>query len=502
MKTAVVYARYSSTNQTEQSIEGQMHVCEDYARRNNILIVDSYIDRAISGTTDNRESFQKMLKDSNNKKWDYVLVYKLDRFARNKFESAIHRKHLKDNGIKLLSAMENIPETPEGVLLESLLEGMNQYFSEELAQKVSRGLHESRMKGHCIGSVPYGYIKENKILKINEEESNILNRIFNDYNSGKTILQISRDLTNENITNNNGNPFIPQTIRDYLKRKLYTGEYEINGKQYNNIYPQIITKELFTMVNERLNKNRYGCRKDNHEIFKLKDKVFCGYCNRKMYPVSAISSNGTHLRYYTCISTKKDNCNNKRIYKDFLESCVNKVILATFNNPINLETISNKIYEVHKKRADNKSSLNSLKSDLQKVNIYIKNIMSAIEKGVFTHTTKNRLEELEKQQIELQQKVIIEQSKERYELTIEDIQNFFKYTIKEFPNQVFDYLVKFVRVYNDKLEIGLNYMLNPIENSNEQIIQKVFTEIHETQRIFKGNSIKTRIDTYDIYIIL
>ena len=502
MKTAVIYARYSSSNQTEQSIEGQVHVCQDFAKRNDILIVDSYIDRAISGTTDNRDAFQKMLKDSNNQKWDYVLVYKLDRFARNKFESAIHRKHLKDNGVKLLSAMENIPETPEGVLLESLLEGMNQYFSEELAQKVSRGLHESRMKGHCIGSVPYGYIKENKILKINEEESIILNRIFNDYNSGKTILQISRDLERENITNNNGNPFIPQTIRDYLKRKLYTGEYEINGKQYNNIYPQIITKELFTMVNERLNKNRYGCRKDNHEIFKLKDKVFWGYCNRKMYPVSAISSNGTHLRYYTCISTKKDNCNNKRIYKDFLESCVNKVILATFNNPINLETISNKIYEVHKKRADNKSSLNSLKSDLQRVNSSIANIMSAIEKGVLTLTTKNRLEELEKQQIELQQKVIIEQSKERYELTKEDIQNFFKHTIKEFPNQVFDYLIKFVRVYNDKLEIGLNYMLNPIENNKEPIIQKVFTEIHETQRIFKGNSIKTRIDTYDIYIIL
>ena len=128
--------------------------------------------------------------------------------------------------------------------------------------------------------------------------------------------------------------------------------------------------------------------------------------------------------------------------------------------------------------------------------------MSAIEKGVFTHTTKSRLEELEKQQIELQQKVIIEQSKERYELTKEDIENFFKYTIKEFPNQVFDYLVKFVRVYNGKIEIGLNYMLNPIESTNEPIIQKVFTETHETQRIFKGNSVKTKVDTYDIYIIL
>ena len=128
--------------------------------------------------------------------------------------------------------------------------------------------------------------------------------------------------------------------------------------------------------------------------------------------------------------------------------------------------------------------------------------MSAIENGVFTHTTKSRLEELEKQQIELQQKVIIEQSKERYELTKEDIENFFKYTIKEFPNQVFDYLVKFVRVYNGKIEIGLNYMLNPIESNNELVIQKVFTETHETQRIFKGNSVKTKVDTYDIYIIL
>ena len=164
--------------------------------------------------------------------------------------------------------------------------------------------------------------------------------------------------------------------------------------------------------------------------------------------------------------------------------------------------ISSKVYEVHKKRADNKNSLNSLKSDLQRVNTSIANIMSAIEKGVLTSTTKTRLEELEKQQIELQQKVIIEQAKEKYELTKEDIQDFFKYTIKEFPNQIFDYLVKFVRVYNDKIEIGLNYMINPTETDTEQVVQKVFTETHETQRIFKGNSIKTKIEEYDIYIIL
>ena len=123
LKTAVIYARYSCDQQTEQSIEGQLRVCEEYAQRNNILILNTYIDRAMSGTNDNRPDFQKMIKDSAKKSFDYVLVYKLDRFSRNKFEATIHKKTLKDNGVKVLSAMENIPDTPEGIILESLLEG-------------------------------------------------------------------------------------------------------------------------------------------------------------------------------------------------------------------------------------------------------------------------------------------------------------------------------------------------------------------------------------------
>lgn len=123
MKKAVEYLRYSSDSQTEQSIEGQMRVCHEYAKRNNIVIVDTYIDRAMTGTNDNRKDFQRMLRDSAKQAWDYVIVYKLDRFSRNKYEMAMHKKTLKDNGVKLLSAMENIPDTPEGIILESLLEG-------------------------------------------------------------------------------------------------------------------------------------------------------------------------------------------------------------------------------------------------------------------------------------------------------------------------------------------------------------------------------------------
>jgi len=151
MKIAVIYARYSSDAQTEQSIEGQLRVCQDYASKNNIVIVDTYIDRAMTGTNDLRPDFQRMLRDSATGKWDYVLVYKLDRFSRNKYESITHKHTLKQHGISVISATENIPDTPEGIILESLLEGMNQYYSAELSQKVKRGMRETRIKGNFQG---------------------------------------------------------------------------------------------------------------------------------------------------------------------------------------------------------------------------------------------------------------------------------------------------------------------------------------------------------------
>ena len=151
MKTAVIYARYSSERQTEQSIEGQLRECMAYAEHHDMMVVDTYIDRAMIGTNDNRNDFQRMLKDAQKKAWDVVLVYKLDRFSRNKYEMAIHKKTLKDYGISLVFAKEHIPEGPEGIILESLLEGMAEYYSAELAQKVSRGLRETRIKGNYAG---------------------------------------------------------------------------------------------------------------------------------------------------------------------------------------------------------------------------------------------------------------------------------------------------------------------------------------------------------------
>ena len=151
LRTAAIYARYSSESQTEQSIEGQVRVCKQFAEKNDLLVVGQYIDRATTGTNDNRAAFQQMLRDSKRKQWSVVIVYKLDRFARNKYESVVNRKKLTDNGVELVSAMENIPDTPEGKLFLAVIEGFNEYFSEDLKQKVNRGLKESWLKGNATG---------------------------------------------------------------------------------------------------------------------------------------------------------------------------------------------------------------------------------------------------------------------------------------------------------------------------------------------------------------
>ena len=198
MKTAVIYARYSSERQTEQSIEGQLRVCNDYAARNNIVVVDTYIDRAMTGTNDKRADFQRMLKDSAKRAWDFVLVYKIDRFGRNKYELAMNKHTLKLNGIRLISATENIPDTPEGIILESLLEGMAEFYSAELSQKVKRGMNETRQKGNFTGGrIPYGYKKDGKKIVVDEDKAKVVLYMYEQYAKNVYVKDIIKSLTEQ-----------------------------------------------------------------------------------------------------------------------------------------------------------------------------------------------------------------------------------------------------------------------------------------------------------------
>ena len=468
-KTCVIYARYSSDRQTEQSIEGQLRDCREYAQRNDIAIVGTYIDRAMTGTNDNREQFQKMLKDSDKKAWDYVLCYKLDRFSRNKYEMAIHRKHLKDNGVKILSAKENIPETPEGVLLESLLEGMNQYYSEELSQKTKRGLRETRIKGNYMGGpINYGYKVVHETtgeqtaakVAVNEAEAPILLHIFEAYAAGNRIPDIARELDDKGITNR-GNPFTVNSIYFMLQQEKYTGVYNFNSETFTHIYPAIIPKELFQIVRKRIDKNKTG----KHVIgvdYILMGKCFCGYCGRQLRSAAGTTTDGTILRYYRCAYSKKDvNCHNKSVRKEVLEDIVTNVLAEELTKPDNLKFLTDKVFELYCVNVQDGSNLHRYEKELAATDKAITNILKAIEEGIFTPSTKQRLTELEEKKTHIEQAIIVENAKEKNMLTKEDIERYICDAVKLTAKQMIELLVERIDVYADKICIKLRYSDTP-----------------------------------------
>ena len=172
---AVIYARYSSAGQTEQSIEGQMRVCKEYAEKKGYSVIGEYVDRATSGTNANRPEFLRMVSDAEKKQFDAIIVYKLDRFARNRYDSVVYKHKLKELGVKVDSAMESISDSMEGKLVEGLLEMMAEMYSHDLSQKVKRGMNESFLKGNFTGGlVSYGYKVIEKKIYVDEEKAKML----------------------------------------------------------------------------------------------------------------------------------------------------------------------------------------------------------------------------------------------------------------------------------------------------------------------------------------
>ena len=459
MKTAVVYARYSSDNQTEQSIEGQLRVCREYAQRNNIVILDTYIDRAMTGTNDNRPDFQRMLRDSAGRRWDYVLVYKLDRFSRNKYETAIHKKTLHDNGVKVLSAMENIPDTPEGIILESLLEGMNQYYSAELSQKIKRGMRETRLKGHFQGGCPpYGYKIDGQKIVIDEEAAENVRYIFTEYSKGVHVSKIL-DVLEERGQLCWGKPFRKYAVYNILRREKYTGVYRYGEDNITDMYPQIIPEELYKKVRSILEKNKNGKRSVKVNYL-LRHKIICGYCGQ---PVVADSSNGrNNTRYYYKCRGRKDllnDCQKASMRKEKLEQLVIDAVVERLKDPLVMSELIRGIMDAQKKQYKERSALKSLIKEQRQNESALKNIVSAIERGIINNTTQKRMNELEKRQEELERLILIEKNKQTVLLTEAQIREYYEEALRSEPQLLINYLIQKIVWYDDRIEI---FFTNPI----------------------------------------
>lgn len=414
MATAVIYARYSSEKQREESIEGQIRKCTEYAARNGITIIESYIDRAISGTTDERPSFQQMIADSSKKKFDMVLVYALNRFSRDFEHYYRYKQILITNSVTLQSATEEVPPGPSGIIYESVLVGFNVYYSAELAEKIRRGQDENALKQiYNGGSMPLGYMKDaEQHYAVDPVEAVIVIEIFTRYADGETITEIINSLNSRGLRTKRGNEFNKNSLHTILKNRRYLGVYEYRDIVIPDAFEPIITPELFEKVQKRLGINKIAsAHKKADEPFILTTKIFCGDCGAAMIGDGGTSRNGSKHYYYKCSNNKRKKlCRKKAVKKHVIEDIVIHNITQLLFSDERLQEITDLVMEIQEKT---NTVIPMLQRELKEVNRGISNLLDAIQKVGLSDSMQQRYEALEKRKSELEISIKTEQLREK-----------------------------------------------------------------------------------------
>ncbi len=460
--TGVIYARYSSDNQREESIEGQLRECKVFAEKNGIQIVGTYIDRALSAKTDNRPDFQRMIKDSAKQQFNTVIVWKLDRFARNRYDSAHYKSILKKNNVRVISATEAISQGAEGIILESVLEGMAEYYSAELAEKVVRGQTENALRCRFNGgTIPIGYNIVNQQFEINTEVAPYILSAYQMYDEGRTMQEIADDLNVKGVRTTRGTKLTLNTVSNLLSNRRYMGEYSYRDIVVPDGIPAIVPKDLFFRVQEKIEKNKKSpARNKADEEYILSTKLYCGKCMTFMVGESGTARNQTTYRYYKCLSAKrKRGCDKKAVRKEWIEDIVINQILKVIWDDDLIDDVADLVIEMQKMENTALPMLNKRKREIE---TSISNILSAIEQGIFTTSTKQRLEELESQKRDIE----IEISKEnisRPTLTREQIVFWFhrfrkmNVDLPENRRRLVDSFVNSIILYDDRIQFYFNF---------------------------------------------
>lgn len=460
---AVIYARYSSDSQREESIEGQLRECKEYAQRNNITILSTYIDRALSAKTDNRPDFQRMIKDSAKGLFDIVLVWKLDRFARNRYDSAHYKSILKKNGVKVVSAKEAIAEDSTGILLESLLEGYAEFYSVDLSEKIHRGQKDNALKGlNNGGGIPLGYLLgKNQRLELDPLTAPVVLEIFTRYAEGETVRAIVESLNERGFQTKKNKPYCVGSFNAILKNRKYIGEYKYQDVVIPGGVPAIVPIDLFDRVQARMDMNRRApARFKAEDIFLLTTKLFCGKCGRLMVGESGTSKTGKKHYYYKCGSAKrKTGCDKKAVKKDWIENLVVDRTMQMIFDDSTLAAITDMVLDVQTKES---TTLPLLKEQLAQAEQGIQNMLNAIQQGIFTPSTKQRLDELEDTKERLTVSILQEEL-EKPRLTREQVLFFLErfrqldVSKREHRQRLIDSFVNAVYVYDDKIILTFNY---------------------------------------------
>jgi len=415
MTKAVIYARYSSHNQREESIEGQIRECKRFAEQNGFVVIGEYIDRALSGKTDNRADFQRMIRDSEKGHFQAVLMYTLDRFARNRYDSATYKAKLKRNGVRVYYAKQYIPDEPEGIILESVLEGYAEYYSENLSRNIKRGLTENALAGKVNGgTLPLGYkIGPDRRYEIDPAGAKIVREVFELYAEGMSMIDIIKYCNEQGYRTTRNKPFNKNSLRVVLENDKYIGVYRYGDVVLNDVIPPIISKEMFQKVKEMVEHNRIARAKNKAiDEYLLTTKVFCGHCGAYLVGESGRARNGNIYHYYKCAHRKHEGtCDKKPERKKWLEEVIVRFTVMEVLTDERIDMISTKVIELLEKENAEESIINDLQSGLKDVEKRIKNMLDLMEQGIVTESTKSRLLELESQKRDYLTRIAREETK-------------------------------------------------------------------------------------------
>lgn len=459
---AVVYARYSSAGQKEQSIDGQLAAAYKYAEAKGYQIVHEYIDRAMTGRNDDRDDFQRMLSDTGKHQFSVIIVWKVDRFGRNREEITFNKYRCKKNGVRVEYVAENMPEGPESVILEAVLEGMAEYYSLQLSQNVKRGLLENAKHHKAVsGTPPLGYkLTEDKHFEVDPDTAPLVRVIYEKYAAGETLFEIIRYLNNAGYKTPRGKPFARTSLDKLLKNEKYIGIYKFKDIIYDeDAVPALIDKDLFYKVQDMLEKNKRAPVKNwNYSDYLLTGKLFCGHCGDPMVGKAGHGKSGRKYDYYICKKNDK-----KPVRKEWIEETVLQEVHRILDDDEIFQMIVDNTWEYYLEQDTKEHEREAMLKQIADIEKGVANLSKAVEQGMPFDVVSGRLDELSGQKIALQKAIAELEIQKGFRLTKDHIQFFLEQfrsmdaSDRNCEKRLISVFVNAIYVYDDKLKIAFNY---------------------------------------------
>lgn len=465
MKNAVIYARYSSSSQDEQTIEMQIKKCREYAEKNDLIILNEYVDEAKSGRSGKRSGLQQILSDSKEGRFQYVITYMSDRYYRNTSEALFFEQELNKNGVRLLYTLEVYDDTPWGTYMKTINYANNQLYSDLYSLKISNGLENNASKCLSIGngSLPFGYKSADKQIIIAENEAPYVKEIFEMYKNGKTMAEIIRHLNSLGIKTKRKSEFNKNSIKRILKNRRYLGIYIYKEKETPNAIPRIIDDDLFEEVQALLEKNQKAPgRRRAKEEYLLTTKLFCGNCKEMMVGYPGTSKNGSLYYYYACKNAKLHKCEKKNVRKEYVEELVFDVVSTTLT-PENIDEIAKNVVEMAEKKQDF-NKLKDLEKALKRNDKEKNNLIEAVAEcssPIIRKSLYDKLQDLEEQSNHLK-KEIYKEEKGKIKINVNQVKFFLgelkKKSYKDIKTRkkLINIIINRVYLHNEEMEIVLN----------------------------------------------